>query len=177
MRGSQNSSSASSWSSNTSPIIVQPFSRPVGPAVALSACILELFKIFFTPELINLIVEQTNLYASQVMTDDQNAKWVDVNEEEIWAYMGFMILMGINHLPALSDYWKMDPTYRYKSSPVADRITRDRFFEITRYFHFVDNTTLLPRGDPGYDKLSKVRLVIDTVSKQFLQNYNPHREN
>ena len=109
------------------------------------------------------------------MSDDQYANWIDVNEEEIWAYMGFMILMGINHLPALSDYWKMDSTYRY--SPVADRITRDRFFEITRYFHFFDNTTLLPRGDPGYDKLGKVRPVIDILSEQFLQNYNPHREN
>ena len=63
------------------------------------------------------------------MSDDQYAKWVDVNAEEVWAYMGFMILMGINHLPALSDYWRMDSTYRY--SPIADRITRDRFFEIT----------------------------------------------
>ena len=120
-------------------------------------------------------MEQTNLYANQVMSDEQYAKWVHVNEEEIWAYMGFVILMGINHLPALSDYWKMDPTYWY--GPIADRITRDRFFEISRYFHFVDNTTLLPRGDPGYDKLGKVRPVIDLLSERFLQNYNPHREN
>ena len=59
------------------------------------------------------------------MSESQYAKWVEVNEEEIWAYMGFMILMGINHLPALCDYWKMDTTYCY--SPVADRITRDCF--------------------------------------------------
>ena len=78
-----------------------------------------------------------------------------VNEEEVWAYMGVMILTGINHLPALSDYWKMDSTYRY--SPVADRITRDRFFEITRYFHFVDNMTLLPKG-VIQDMTSSVRL-------------------
>ena len=65
-----------------------PFNRPVGPAVALSACILEVFKLFFTPALVDLIVEQTNLYACQVMSDDQYAKWVDVDAEEIWAYMG-----------------------------------------------------------------------------------------
>ena len=35
---------------------------------------------------------------------------------------------------------------------------------------------LLPRGDPGYDKLGKVRPVIDILWEQFLQNYNPHRE-
>ena len=60
------------------------------------------------------------------MSDDQYSKW-EVSAEEIWAYMGFMVLMDINH--QLSDYWKMDPTYRY--SPIADRITRDSFFEIS----------------------------------------------
>ena len=167
--------SDSPWSSSTTPVVVHPFNRPIGLAVTLSACILEVFKLFFTPALVELIVEQTNLYARQVMSDDQYVKWVDVDVEEIWAYMGFMILMGINHLPALSDYWKLDSTYRY--GPIADRITRDRFFEITCYLHFVDNTTLLPRGDPGYDKLGKVRPVIDMLSIQFLRNYNPHREN
>ena len=48
---------------------------------------------------------------------------------------GFMILMGINHLPALPDYWKLDPTYRRR--PIVDKITRDHFVEITCYFHFV----------------------------------------
>ena len=146
---------------------VRPFNRLVSPAVALSACILEIFKLFFTPALIDLIVEQTNLYAQQVMNDAQYAKWENVNAEEIWAYMGFMILMGINHLPALADYWKMDPTYHY--GPVADRITRDRFLEISRYLHFADNSTLLPRSDPEYDKLGKVRPVIRILSEQFLK--------
>ena len=109
------------------------------------------------------------------MNDAQYTKWENVNAEDIWAYMGFMILMGINHLPALADYWKLDPTYRY--SPIADRITRDRFIEISRYLHFTDNSTLLPRSDPGYDKLGKVRPVIEILSEQFLKNYNPHREN
>ena len=89
--------------------------------------------------------------------------------------MGFMILMGINHLPALADYWKMDPTYHY--GPVADRITRDRFLEISRYLHFADNSTLLHRSDPEYDKLGKVRPVIRILSEQFLKNYNELREN
>ena len=40
------------------PIHPQPFNRPVRPAVALSACILQVFKLFFTPALIELIVEQ-----------------------------------------------------------------------------------------------------------------------
>ena len=46
----------------TTPVVVHLFNRPVVPAVVLSACILEVFKVFFTPVLVQLIVEQTNLY-------------------------------------------------------------------------------------------------------------------
>lgn len=108
------------------------------------------------------------------MSDEQYTKWEDVTPE-ICAYMGIMILMRVNHLLALSDYWKLDPTYRY--GPIADRITRGRFFEISWYLHFVDNTTLLPRSDPKHDKLGKVRPVINILSTQFLQSYNLHCEN
>ena len=49
--------------------------------------------------------------------------------------------------------------------------------EITRYFHFVDNSTLSPKTDPGYDKLvGKIRPVIDHISCPFLTAYNPHCE-
>ena len=65
-------------------------------------------------------------------------------KEEMKAYLGFCILMGINHLPALDDYWSTDPTRHY--SPIADRITRDRFRAISRYLHFVDNDTLVQGG-------------------------------
>ena len=108
------------------------------------------------------------------MSAAQYVKWTDVTAEEIWAFFGFMILMGINQLPALRDYWKLDPTYRY--NPIASKITRDRFLEILRYIHFVDNTTLLQRPDPAYDKLGKIRPVIDHLSEQFLSAYNPHQQ-
>ena len=57
--------------------------------------------------------------------------------------------MGINYLPSLDDYWFKDPRFRY--APVADPISRDQFREVSRYFHFVDNETLVPRGEEGYD--------------------------
>lgn len=40
----------------------------------------------------------------------------------------------------------------------------------------MDNATLLPRTDPNYDKLGKIRPVVDIVLNQFLTAYNPHRE-
>ena len=130
--------------------------------------------MFFTTTIIDLIVDQTNLYASQVMDAVQYDKWTKVTSDEILAYFGFMILMGINQLPALVDYWKLDPTYRYR--PIADKITRDRFLEISRYQHFVDNSNPPSRRDPDYDKFGKIRPVIDHISQNLLTVYNPHCE-
>ena len=48
--------------------------------------------------------------------------------------------MGINRSPSLDDYWKLDSVLHYK--PIADRITRERFKEISRYLHFANNVLL-----------------------------------
>ena len=74
------------------------------------------------------------------MGDVKYVLWNKITVEELKAFLGFCVLMGINSLPALKDYWKRDPVFHY--APIADRITRDRFLEISRYLHFVDNDTL-----------------------------------
>ena len=40
--------------------------------------------------------------------------------------------------------------------PVAGTISRTRFFELQRYLHFADDSTLSPPGNPGYDRLGKL---------------------
>ena len=85
--------------------------------------------------------------------------------------MGFMILMGLVKLPSIYDYWKKNDTYHY--SPIASRITRDRFFELHRYLHFADNSTLAPPGSPEYNKLGKVQPIIDSLSQSFQEVYSP----
>ena len=94
--------------------------------------------------------------------------------EEIKAYIGFMILMGITKLPAISDYWKLDEVLHY--APIARRISKNRFFDIQRYLHFVDNSSLSPHTSPDYDKLGKIRPVITILCERFRTIYNLHRE-
>ena len=81
---------------------------------------------------------------------DDYEKWQLVTVEELQAFMGFMIQMGLVRLPALSDYWSKNSTYHYL--PIASRINRTRFFEIQRYLHFADNTVLASPGSEHYDK-------------------------
>ena len=88
--------------------------------------------------------------------------------EELRAFFGFSIL---DHLPAIDDYWSRDPHLRY--APIADRISRQRFIDISWYLHFVDNDHLAPRGDPSYDQLGKVRPFIQHLIERFEDVYKP----
>ena len=161
------------WSSPGPPISVQPFTAHVGPTTTIPECPLDAFLLTFTPDLISLIVRESNKYAKEVMGQEKFATWEPISEDELRAYLGFSILMAISHVPALDDYWKKDPVLRY--NPVAERIPRDRFRDITRYLHFADNSTLVPRGSPGHDRLGKVRPVLSRLGERFASLYDPSK--
>ena len=83
------------------------------------------------------IVDQSNTYAKQVLGDEEFRKWRRVTIEELKAFLEFYILMVINHLPSVDDYWRRDPLLCYAA--IADRITRDHFRELSCYLHFANN--------------------------------------
>ena len=66
---------------------------------------------FFDDSLVQMIVDETNRYVEQVLQGTDKV-WSTTNEE-IRAYMGFMILMGINHLPKIRDYWSVSKYFGY----------------------------------------------------------------
>ena len=154
----------------SSTVSVSPFSEPVGPTVTMPDSPLEIFSLLFTPHTIDHLVRETNRYAEQCLVD-KDKEW-QTNCDEMKAYLGFSILMGIVHEPEIRDYWSQSHLLHY--SPVASRISRRRFEEISRYFHLVDNSTLPQRGQPGFSRLQKVKHVLDLVRKQFTEVYNPN---
>ena len=79
--------------------------------------------------------------------------------------------MGIVHEPEIRDYWSQSELLHY--SPVANTISRNRFEEISKYFHLIDNTTLPKRGQPGFSRLQKVQHVFDLVRARFMDAYEP----
>ena len=96
-----------------------PCSEPAGPQVSLSSDPLGLFSLFFDDTLVDLIVKETNRYAKQT-PQGTNKEW-STDPAEIRAYMGFMILMGINHLSKIRDYWSTNEYLHY--APTADSIS------------------------------------------------------
>ena len=51
--------------------------------------------------------------------------------------------------------------------------THNRYMEIKRFLHFVDNSTIVPPGTPGYDKLGKVCPVLTHLQERFMSVYTP----
>ena len=95
--------------------------------------------------------------------------------DEVKAFIGFAILMGINELPEIRDYWSKNDQLHY--FPVASRIPWKRFMELSTFLHFANNENIVARGQPEYVRLAKVRPVITTLQKSFFEAYSPHREN
>ena len=102
-----------------------------------------------------MIVHETT--AQPLAALNRETTW-ETTIEELKAYLGFMIVMGVNRLPEIRDYWSRDG--KLHNSFITSLISRDRFEETSRYLHFTDNTTLPVRVEPAYHRLQKVLPVI-----------------
>ena len=63
------------WTENLTPITVKAFKKTPGPKVPIPRSAKEIFFLFFTPTLLELIVEQTNQYAAERMGQERFEKW------------------------------------------------------------------------------------------------------
>ena len=100
----------------SSDMAISPFIGPtLGPAIPVSCDPLELFSAFFDDTLIGLIVTETNKYAKLCLESEGKQSTWSSTEVEIRAYLGFHILMGLNHKPEIRDYWILGSRYPFSS--------------------------------------------------------------
>lgn len=124
----------------------------------------EFFELFFTEELIDLIAQQTNKYATECRN-----KVLNVTPAEIRCVLAVLMLSGYNPLPRRRLYWETAVDVHHQL--VSDAISRNRFSDIFSSLHFADNKNL-----DQNDKFAKVRPLFDILNSQFLENA-PHTEN
>lgn len=135
------------------------YGKPYGPSYTAPTSILQLFTLIFTTELMTLIVNETNKYASACLKE-KFENWEKVTIEEMYAYL---VYMGMVNLPSIRDYWRKD---ELNYTPLSSRISRSRFLDIHRFLHFVDNELLPSYGDPEYSKIQKIKPVLTYISQK-----------
>jgi len=150
---------------------IQPFHLDAvpGPNRTVQKCqtALDFFMLFFTNAVWKLLVLQTNLYYCQSVSVKPSAmEWVDVTVEQMMAFVGLVVAMGVVRLPEIDDYWAIDPILQHPW--FASVMSRTRFKQILRYLHCADNT-----ANVSGDKLRKLRSVVDTLNVSFRQLYTP----
>lgn len=90
------------------------------------------------------------------------------------ALFGVLMLMGLKELPTIRCYWS--PSQFYGCPIISEVFTRRRFEAIIRCIHLVNNDTLVQnKGELGYDKLGKVRWLVDRFAEISQSLYNAQR--
>jgi hypothetical protein len=103
------------------------------------------FRSYFKEEILDLIVEQTNIYGRhKFQRKSQNTKnrWKDVGFNDIESFLRIIIVMGINDLPRMKLYCSKENIFH--NGFISATMSRDRFLQIFYNFHLADNS-LEPR--------------------------------
>lgn len=64
-------------------MVIKQFTAPVGPTVTIPELPLEVFELFFTRDLQEMIVEESNRYARQVMGEERYAQRTQITVDEL----------------------------------------------------------------------------------------------
>ena len=133
------------------------------------------FHLLLSEQFYDNLLTETNQYAHQQRTlKNDTSPWNPVSREELMAFIGINIAMGIISLPCVDDYWSTDPILCHSWFRIV--MPRNRFRQILRYIHVVDNTNAPKCTDPDYDKLWKVRSLLNALEESTSQLYSPHQQ-
>jgi len=124
---------------------------------------LDLFLLFWTPAVLESIVEQTNLYAQQ------QGSHFETSQQELRAFLGVLIRMSLVMAASLHLYWDREGP----CTLVSNVFSRERFELMRRYLHLNDNTQMPESGSAHFDPLFKVHPLLDAVRQRFMQLFVP----
>ena len=93
----------------------------------------------------------------------------NISYEELCAYMGSNIILSVNPYRQLKHVFSSDPFM--SNSGIRNVFTLKRFTKISNYFCVSDKLCEPPKDSPQYDKLYKVRPVLEQMNTLFPRYY------
>jgi hypothetical protein len=117
------------------------------------------FHSMFGKESIALLTDQSNLYSVQI---DPN-KPLCISQNEMEHFIGILIMAGVYSFPTQRFFW----TNVTRVESISSVMSRDRFLQIKKNLHVVDNSNQLFINDPNFDRAHKVRPLLNIVKENF----------
>ncbi len=130
----------------------------------------DFFCLFFTNDLLNKIIEYTNIYANNKFSKSKAKKqkkriWKNINIFDLKAFIGIIIAMGIIHKNVIEDYWNDDSIF---STPgISDIMTYSQFSYIYKYIYFTN--------EANPTKYEKIQILYDEIIINSQNIYLPER--
>ena len=129
-----------------------------------------------------MVVDQTNLFAQQYIASTELSRYSRVREwekthhniAELKKFLVIIIVMGFVQLPQIEQAWSTK--WPFATTTFSSIIKRDRFSLILRFLHLNDSSKYVPKGQPGYDALYKLRPFLDPLLNNFKSSYNLGRD-
>ena len=113
---------------------------------------LEYFQLFFDDEIMNFFEQESNKYVTNILIKKYGSNFKEfilnekayntyrylyvtkgITKEDILAFIGVRIFMGINKLPSIDNYWSNDVLY--KNNLVKNVKSKEYF--ILLVFHYI----------------------------------------
>jgi len=146
-----------------------PFTADFGPNIPDNIKNpLDIFLCLFPQDLLDLIVQQTNMYI-QKKTNNEKL----ITKDELLIFLGINILMGIKKLLSYRDYWSYDK--KLNDSFISSLMSVVRFGFILGNLHISDTSTEPKKSEPNYDKLYKLRPLLNRLQETFKTYWKPSK--
>lgn len=118
------------------------------------------FKCFsyFLDGILEHIAAQTNLYAKQKNITSS----FSTTALEIRKFFGALLYMSVFRYPSIRSYWS-----EYAFHPIQNTLPRNRFDAIRRFIHFNDNDAIPAKNSAEYDRLYKIRPIVNYFNERF----------
>lgn len=150
---------------------VDPFIENSGPVIPQNLeTPTDIFLHLFTLDLIEKIVFETNLYAVQKQGGNCSS-FVPTTSTEIKVFLGLNLLMGLKPIPSYRDYWSS--RIELRDDYISTAMSRDRFGWLLSNLHLNNNATEPKKQDDNYDKLYKIRPLLDALSNSYQNSFMP----
>ena len=147
------------------------FSATPGVNIPLprNATPIQYFQLFLTSSVLQYIIDTTNHYATAALSAITPSPrslfrtWKDVTMQEVRAFIGVILQMGLVQLSDIKDYWSTHTTLNF---PFFHSIfSRDRFLQIFRMLHVRDKSSTT--------RWSKIQPFLDCIIPLFQQCLTP----
>ena len=146
------------WTSDVQSVDVPlPRLRPVQQAAPAAETPFSLLQRFLSPALMEEFAAHTNAAAPH--------GWRLTTADELYAFMGVHLFMGIDRLPRTEMYW----SETFGHSLVTSLFSRDRFKQLLRFFRVAAPDEDAPARNP----MPHVRALAEKLNALFAANFKP----